>query len=56
MTLDELIEDLQEIRRLMPASGSADVIGVRDRVSYSRGVVLIGEPSDDDDDEYEIEI
>lgn len=52
MTLDELIEELQEIRRQIPASGSAYVAGVRDEVKYTHGVVLVGVPieSDDEDD------
>jgi hypothetical protein len=53
MTLDQLIEQLQELRRQYPAAGNAIVFGSdgvleSDEIEYEHGDVSVGKSADDD--------
>jgi hypothetical protein len=57
MTLDDLIDRLQQLRRACPAAATATVIGFGlDRIEYARGEVQIGDYDPDDCELIEVEV
>jgi enoyl-CoA hydratase/carnithine racemase len=51
VTLDELIEALEELKRYFPAAGTAIVAGASEPVMSGGRVYMFSGASDDDDDD-----